>query len=138
MPRHIGIEVEIAKADEDALQAGVLELGEPSSFACPECHGVLLQVKEAGPTRFRCHTGHAYSPESLMAEINVAVEDALWNAIRSVQESALLLEHLATHVAADQGEAAAAELKQAADNARRRAEIVRRAVLEHSTETLTE
>ena len=60
-------------------------LGEPSTIACPECHGVLLQLKEGGRLRFRGHTGHAYSAESLLAEINEGVEISLWNAIRTMQ-----------------------------------------------------
>ena len=73
-------------------------MGEPSTFACPECHGVLLQMKEGGRVRFRCHTGHAYSVESLMAEMSEGIEAALWNAIRSLQEGALMLEQLSSHV----------------------------------------
>ena len=132
VPRHIGIEVDIAKA-ENALHAGVLELGVASNFACPECHGVLRQLKEGKQIRFRCHTGHAYSPESLMADINEGIEEALWNAVRSVQESALLMQHLADHAATENGEAAAESLRMSADKAKKRAEVVRQAVLEHST-----
>jgi len=58
VPKEIEIEVNIAK-EQKALEAGVLQLGEPSNYACPECHGVLLQRKEGSIWRFRCHTGHA-------------------------------------------------------------------------------
>jgi two-component system chemotaxis response regulator CheB len=133
VPEPIRIEVDIAKAQEP-LQAGVLELGDPSKFACPECHGVLLELKEGSRTRFRCHTGHAYSPESLVAEMNEAVEDALWNAVRAVQEGALLMQSLAQHAASEHGAPAAESLKAAADKARERAELVRQAVLGHSSE----
>ncbi|MDQ3744203.1 MAG: chemotaxis protein CheB, partial [Acidobacteriota bacterium] len=85
VPEETKIEVNIAKA-ANALNAGVLKLGEPSLYACPECHGVLLQLKEENRIRFRCHTGHAYSPESLIAEIDEAIEDSLWSALRSVEE----------------------------------------------------
>ena len=85
MPEEPRIEVSIAKA-EQALEAGVLRLGEPSNYACPECHGVLLQLNEENRIRFRCHTGHAYSAESLVAEMDEAIEESLWNAIRSVEE----------------------------------------------------
>lgn len=131
VPSGIQIEVDIAKA-KTALHAGVLSLGDPSNFACPECHGVLLQLKEGNRTRFRCHTGHAYSPESLMAEIHEAVEDALWNAIRSIEESVLMLQHLAAH-AADGHDAVLAEQLQAAANAADgRADLARQAVFQHS------
>lgn len=93
----LDIEVRIA-AEEDPIKAGVQHMGEPSTIACPECHGVLLQMKEGGRIRFRCHTGHAYSAESLLAEISEGIEVALWNAIRALQEGALLLNQLGEHV----------------------------------------
>ena len=93
----LGIEVRIA-AEEDPIKAGVQDMGEPSPIACPECHGVLLQMTEGGRIRFRCHTGHAFSAESLLAEITEGIESALWNAIRAMQEGAILLKQIATHV----------------------------------------
>ena len=95
-PPNLDVEVRIAK-QEDPIRAGVTHMGEPSTFACPECHGVLSQMKEAGRIRYRCHTGHAYSAESLVAEIAEGIESALWNAIRSLQEGALLLQELGSH-----------------------------------------
>ena len=82
MPERIDIEMKIAKA-EDPWHAGIEQLGAASTYACPECHGVLLQVEEGGRVRFRCHTGHAYSAESLLAAINERMEDALWNTVRA-------------------------------------------------------
>lgn len=127
----IEIEINIAKEDR-ALDAGVLKLGEPSNYACPECHGVLLQMHEDRRIRFRCHTGHAYSVESLMAEINDAVQDALWNAIRSIEESALFMQHLSRHAGEAEKGGAADELRKAAEDATRRADLVRQAVLDHT------
>jgi two-component system chemotaxis response regulator CheB len=97
VPHLVDLEVRIAR-DEDPIKAGVQGMGEPSTFACPECHGVLLQVKEGERVRFRCHTGHAFSPESLLAEISDGIENALWNAIRSMQEGALLLRTMGQHI----------------------------------------
>jgi hypothetical protein len=90
--------------EENALGVGVERLGEPSSFACPECHGVLLQLRDGGRFRFRCHTGHAYSPDSLLAEITQCVGASLWNAIRATEESAMLLRHMARHYGDGDGE----------------------------------
>ena len=64
----MSVEVKIAM-EHNPVDAGLERIGEPSSFACPECHGVLLQLKEGTRTRFRCHTGHAYSVNSLLAAI---------------------------------------------------------------------
>jgi two-component system chemotaxis response regulator CheB len=63
------MEVNIAKED-NALEVGIMEWAEPSIYACPECHGVLLQLKEGSNLRFRCHTGHAYSLEALLADFS--------------------------------------------------------------------
>ena len=40
--------------------------GPLSPYTCPECHGVLVQLQDGDFTRFRCHTGHAYSPSSIL------------------------------------------------------------------------
>lgn len=128
VPKAMDIEVRIAKEDT-ALDAGVLKLGEPSNYTCPECHGVLLQLKEEKHIRFRCHTGHAYSVESLLAEITEGVEDSLWNAIRSVEESVLLLSHMAEHLAGSEDGHTAEEFLARAQEAQRRADLVRRAVM---------
>jgi two-component system, chemotaxis family, protein-glutamate methylesterase/glutaminase len=92
----LDVEIRIAK-EEDPITAGVIAMGQPSTFACPECHGVLMQMKEAGRLRFRCHTGHAYSAESLLTEISDQIETSLWNTIRSMQEGALLLHEFGSH-----------------------------------------
>jgi two-component system chemotaxis response regulator CheB len=128
VPEEMEIEVRIAKEDA-AIDAGVLKLGEPSNYACPECHGVLLQLQEEKRIRFRCHTGHAYSVDSLLAEITGGVEDSLWNAIRSVEESVLLLRHMAEHLAGSEDGHTAEEFLARAREAQRRADLVRQAVM---------
>jgi two-component system, chemotaxis family, protein-glutamate methylesterase/glutaminase len=128
VPEEMEIEVRIAKEDT-ALDAGVLKLGEPSNYACPECHGVLLQLKEEKRIRFRCHTGHAYSVDSLLAEITEGVEDSLWNAIRSVEESVLLLRHMAEHLPEDDSDETAEKFLARALEAQRRADLVRQAAM---------
>jgi two-component system chemotaxis response regulator CheB len=126
----LDIEVKIAKEDK-ALDAGVMKLGQPSPFTCPECHGTLLQMKEGNFLRFRCHTGHAFSINSLLAELANNVEETLWTAIRSIQESTMLMRHLAQHLSAG-GEGAMAELfLQKAQEAERQADLVRQAVISH-------
>jgi two-component system chemotaxis response regulator CheB len=97
LTRNLDIEVKIAK-EHDAVEAGLLDMGSPSLFACPACHGVLLALNEGERVRYRCHTGHAYSLDSLLAEVRETVEEAQWNALRAMQERVLLLRHAATHL----------------------------------------
>jgi two-component system chemotaxis response regulator CheB len=133
VPEEIRIEVDIAKED-NALEAGVMKLGEPSIYACPECHGVLLQVKNKadaqGRVRFRCHTGHAYSIESLLSDMQERTEESLWSAIRAIEEHVLLLRHMADHLG-DGASETAGDLRRRAEQAASHAELVRKAVLEH-------
>lgn len=132
VPKWMKIEVDIANA-RNALEAGVLELGKPSNLTCPECHGVLLGWKEDNRTRFRCHTGHAYSAETLLAEINEAVEDALWNSIRAMEEHAFLIRDLASQPAHEHDRELAARLEAWLERVQRRADLVRQAVFEYSS-----
>lgn len=96
VPESMKIETRIALQD-DALEAGVQKLGPLSPFTCPECHGVLIQMKEGTNVRFRCHTGHAYSIESLLEGVNQSIDDTLWTAVRTLEERLMLLQHLEQH-----------------------------------------
>jgi two-component system chemotaxis response regulator CheB len=126
VPKEVEIEVNIAK-EQKALDAGVLELGEPSNYACPECHGVLLQMKRGPLFRFRCHTGHAYSVESLMADITEKMDDALWNSIRAFEEGEIFMRQMAEHLSqGHDGHTAEAFLKRA-DETKRRGALMRQA-----------
>ena len=78
----------------NALQNGVMNLGELSKYTCPDCHGVLVQIQEGSIVRFRCHTGHAFSIKTLLAEVNEAIDTGLWDAIRAVEERVLLLRQM--------------------------------------------
>ena len=64
--------------------------GGPSGFTCPECGGALWESREEALMHFRCRTGHAFSPESLLAEQDENLETTLWAAVRSFQENAAL------------------------------------------------
>jgi len=91
VPLLVDVENRIAK-EEHAMDSELAKVSRPSTFACPECHGVLQELIDTVPLRFRCHTGHAYSVESLIAAVNHGVEEAMWNSIRALQEAAMLLE----------------------------------------------
>jgi two-component system, chemotaxis family, protein-glutamate methylesterase/glutaminase len=129
VPEELNIEVSIAMED-NAFESGVTRLGTPSVFTCPECHGTLLQLKENGRTRYRCHTGHAYSADSLLSELTESVEETMWSAIRSIDESAMLMRHMAEHVRESDNGASERFLEKARE-AERRSKLVRQAVFGH-------
>ncbi|MBV9608978.1 MAG: chemotaxis protein CheB [Acidobacteria bacterium] len=69
--------------------------GMPSVFACPDCHGVLWEIKEGGSVRYRCRVGHAYSEATLSDELSQAAESALWAAMRALDEKAGMARRMA-------------------------------------------
>ena len=129
MPEHLDIEVKIAKQDP-AIDEDIREIWEKSSYTCPECHGVLLQLTEGTRSRYRCHTGHAFSADSLLAEITESIEETLWSAIRNIEESVMLMRHMANHIEGYDQRVAREFLKKA-DEARTRGDLVRGAVMAH-------
>lgn len=133
--KQIDIEVGVAREDK-ALEMGITKLGEFSPYTCPECHGVLLQLKEGNLLRFRCYTGHAYSLNSLLVEVTQSVEDPLWSALRVIEASEMLMTHMAQHLCQVDESETAELLLQKVEGAKRRAELVRQAVL--SNETLSQ
>lgn len=62
--------------------------GIPSLYSCPECGGVLAKSEPDELPRFTCRVGHAYDPEALASEQKRASEDALWTALRALEERA--------------------------------------------------
>jgi two-component system chemotaxis response regulator CheB len=70
-------------------------LGKPSPFACPDCGGVLWEIEQNGFLRFRCRVGHALTAKYLGAEQRHALESALWEALRALEESASLYRRMA-------------------------------------------
>lgn len=76
--------------------------GTPSVFACPECDGVLWEIKENEIVRFRCRVGHSYGPDSLTTELSESSEAALWAAMRALEEKAAMQRRMAEGMGHDQ------------------------------------
>jgi two-component system chemotaxis response regulator CheB len=130
VPKEMAMENHVALED-NALEQGLLDVAPPSLYTCPECHGVLLQLKAGHFLRFRCHTGHSYSVRSLFMDLTESIDDALWNTVRSLNESVLLIGHLAAHLRQEghDPETAARYLAHA-DLAKQQAAVVRQLVLQ--------
>src|SRR5262249_1886670 len=69
-------------------------VGKPSTFSCPECHGVLWEVKEGNLVRFRCRVGHAFTMASLVEEQDQPVRNPFWPALRPCPANAALAKHI--------------------------------------------
>ncbi len=102
-------------------------VGSPSTFSCPECNGVLWEVKGEKPLRFRCRTGHAFSAQTLMADQTSSIETALYTAMRALEESAALARRMASR---SKNENTAEHLLKVASDRTQQAEEIRRALSE--------
>lgn len=103
--------------------------GKPSVFACPDCSGVLWEFDELNMMRFRCRTGHAFSAESLLAQQSESMEEAMWSALRALEEIAALRHRMAERAAKLGNKERAQNYRQEAHIAKRRALSIRQAIL---------
>jgi two-component system chemotaxis response regulator CheB len=125
-----GMQLEAKVAVEgNALKRGVMRIGEISPNTCPECHGVLVKIREGSISRYRCHTGHAFSLQTLLVDVDEAIDDALWNAVRAIEERAMVLREIEEIARADANDADADRMAASAVDAERRAQIVRELVV---------
>ncbi len=124
------IEVRIA-AEESGFEVGVMNLGEISPFTCPDCHGALIKIKDGKIARFRCHTGHAFSADTLLANMTERIEDSMWSAMREMEESVMLLREMSGHFAESNQTQIAELFLQKALEAENRVKLIRKVVLEH-------
>lgn len=70
-------------------------VGSPSAFSCPECGGVLWEHHDGELLRFRCRVGHAFSVDSVLAAQIEQLENALWTALKTLEENASLSRRMA-------------------------------------------
>jgi two-component system chemotaxis response regulator CheB len=88
IPDRVKLESEFTLAEHGMEEMD--QWGKRAELACPTCSGSLWEIEGERMLRFRCHTGHAFSPESLLAEQSEAVEQALYSALRALREKAQL------------------------------------------------
>jgi two-component system chemotaxis response regulator CheB len=114
----------------NGLQAGVMNLGNVSKYTCPDCHGVLVQIEEGTIVRFRCHTGHAFSVQTLLAEVNEAIDTGLWDTLRAIEERVMLLKQMAELYRKSGAAAEAERCKKQAEETEERLKPIRELVLD--------
>ena len=100
-------------------------LGHPSPFACPDCGGVLWEIEQNGFLRFRCRVGHAFTAQHLGVEQRQAVETALWEALRALEESASLYRRMAGRARTSHHELPARLYQERASNTESNSKILR-------------
>ena len=70
-------------------------IGTRTTYTCPECNGIIWQIGKEHPLRFRCHTGHSFTADVLLSEQTQHLEDALWSAVRAMEEKVTFLHQMA-------------------------------------------
>ena len=93
IPWDIGIELKIAGL-EGASMANEDSLGSLSPYNCPHCNGVLWEIEDGPMRRFRCHTGHAYTVQTLGASQEEALDKGLFDSLRAHRGRASLLRQM--------------------------------------------
>jgi two-component system chemotaxis response regulator CheB len=101
------------------------KFGPPAGLICPECNGPIWEATEGKHTQFRCLVGHIFSPESFVAEEGVAVERALWVAVKILQERSDLLHKLATKAASIGQTISSASFREKATQSQNHADVIR-------------
>jgi two-component system chemotaxis response regulator CheB len=94
MPDETDLETAYAAFEHETIQSDQ-HPGVPSGFGCPDCGGVLWELRERELVRFRCRVGHAWTANGPVAEQNDAMERALWVALRALEERASLSARIA-------------------------------------------
>jgi two-component system chemotaxis response regulator CheB len=123
----------IAVENRFARGVGTMEqlekIATPSTFTCPECQGTLWEVHGQQPQRFRCHTGHSFTAQLLGELQHEKAEDAIWAAVRALQEKEKLYLNLAAKAEAWKHPGTAGEYAAKARQAGEQADVLKRALL---------
>lgn len=107
LPDSLKFEIEVA-AGALSSSDGLRQFAEPAALTCPDCQGVLSEVRDETPLRFRCQIGHAYTAEQLAVR-HEKLEEALLLAMRVMEERVELVSRMARDARAS-GRHAVAEL----------------------------
>lgn len=103
---------------------------------CPDCGGVLREHFEDEITQWECRVGHRYSPTSLIDAQADGVEEALWAAIRVLEDRRILLDQIADQMEEREQHYTAARFRRRANDAQAQAELVRDALVRAAQTTL--
>ena len=135
IPVEIRLEAAIA-AQELGDMAQEDRLGKPSRFTCPECNGTLWQVADDSMVRYRCHVGHAFTGDVLLAAQTGEVERLLWSLMRSHEERAVLARRMAGAERERVNGQLAEQLERRAQEYEEDAEVMRRLLKERNANAI--
>jgi two-component system chemotaxis response regulator CheB len=98
--------------------------GSPTGLSCPECHGVVWASADLDGPPYRCRTGHSFSEEALLDVQVDALENALWAAVRALQENSSLNQALARRAGRRGDQRSAASFSNRSEDAAQQAKLI--------------
>jgi len=110
-------------------EASVSPNGKLTGFTCPDCGGPLREISGKNFTRYQCLIGHVYSPELLMLEKTQSLEQALWSAVRALEERKELASRLSRRMRQANCERAAERFDEQGHQSQESALLIRQMLL---------
>ena len=80
IPEDLKLEAAIAERVVGSIDE-VRKLGRQVGLTCPDCGGALWQLDNGKVLRYRCHTGHSFTADSLLTRTQDSLEETLWVAL---------------------------------------------------------
>ena len=81
----------VSSDDPGYLRADETQL---TRLTCPDCGGAMAQLDLPKISYFRCHVGHQFAPQALVAAQAETSEKKLWGAVAALEEQAPVLRHM--------------------------------------------
>ena len=128
IPPDIRLEVDIAAGERVDTQV-IGRIADPAALTCPSCGGSLSLMRNSKTLRFRCQVGHAMTADVVAKEQEGSIDEAIRVALRVIEERAELVSKMAVDNHNSARSAIAQVYADRADEYRRHAEILRRAVI---------
>ena len=107
--------------------------GSPTGLSCPVCGGVLGEQADGDELKLECRIGHVVVLDALLDLKAAAVEDALWAAVRALEEKAALERRWSQRAGQREDAEGAALHARVSRAAQRRAGIVRDVLVAHQS-----
>ncbi|MBV9533676.1 MAG: chemotaxis protein CheB [Bradyrhizobium sp.] len=93
VPPKIRYEVNVARGEAGSTSEMDC-IGERSLFTCPDCQGVMWEIKDGDLIRYRCHVGHTYAAELMRLALDENLTRALASGLRALDDRIALAQRL--------------------------------------------
>lgn len=125
VPEDMEFESKMAGLDPAGAVGSDYQIGEISHYTCPECTGPLYEIRDGELVRYRCRVGHAYTAESVLDDKSEALENALYMALNTLEESASMSRALAARAREHGQDHAASRFEERARKAGEQVDLIR-------------